>query len=341
MPMSLTMPHAARRLMTLTAMAVAALALFAACSSSDPTPTPPPTSTPSPTPTPEPEPFLDLASDAVWGDFLELLDEEAVSCVSRELGAAAFEALSATLIFGDDLQFEGNFPLACVSLNAAIDLIIAGLGHSAGGISGDTVTCIRQTFGGLDVDDLAALVEGDFNASGVGEVIGATLGLLLCLTDEEAEGITIGGLLGDDSGSGPTLLQTRCILQNIDIDVMIGLFGDSGETPDFNTALDLLDAFSICGLNLDDLLGGAFGDGGDDVDATPEPTISPIVVPDLTTLPPEAQELIGCLQDALGEDVFNQLLAGTYIPTISDLTALGQCDLDLSALSDIGGLLGQ
>jgi len=46
------------------------------------------------------------------------------------------------------------------------------------------------------------------------------------------------------------------------------------------------------------------------------------------------------LQDALGEDVFNQLLAGTYIPTISDLTVLGQCDLDLSALSDIGGLLG-
>ena len=93
------------KLLTLLAFALGLTALVAACGSSDPTatPTPPPTPTPSPTPTPIPDPIIDLSGDSTFADLVALLPEEAVRCISGELGVVAYDALLEQQVFTDGL----------------------------------------------------------------------------------------------------------------------------------------------------------------------------------------------------------------------------------------------
>jgi len=321
-------------------MATVVLALAAACGS-DPTPTSAPTPTPTPSPTPIPDPFLSLSSVAVWADVIALLDSETAGCLRQELGEQAYDALQSNPLYEDNTTLDASFPFECIAQEAVVSLAIAGLSHSAGGLSGTTVECIRQSFAGIDFENLTALAGGEADTSGIAGLAGGVIGLLVCLDDDEAERITLGAVFGVDSDL--SLKDLRCVVQEADVTQLLGVFGSTdGGLPDPSTAFELLAAFSTCGVSLTELLSlfneETTDDSAADADtSTSDGILGPIVLPDLSALTAEQQAAIACLAEAFGEETFAQLLAGTYAPQFADLAKLGTCDIDLAALGELMG----
>jgi hypothetical protein len=327
-----------KRIWLLVAMATVVVALAAACGS-DPTPTSAPTPTPPPSPTPISDPFLSLSSDAVWANVITLLDSGTVGCLRQELGEQAFEALQSNPLYEENSTLGASFPVTCIAQETVVSLAIARLSHSVGGLSGTTLECMRQSFAGIDFENLTPLAGGEADTNGISGLAGAVIGLLVCLDDDEAERITLGAVLGVDSDL--SLKELRCVVQEADVTQLLGVFGSTdGNTPDLSSPLELLAAFSTCGVNLMELLSlfneQAASDSAADADSS-DGIFGPIVLPDPSALTAEQQTAIACLQHAFGEETFAQLLAGTYTPQFADLAKLGTCDIDLAALDELMG----
>ena len=129
-------------------------------------------------------------------------------------------------------------------------------------------------------------------------------------------------------------------------DDLIGLLDGfaAGGQLDLSVSLDLIAAIGECDVDLGGLFGGDGNGGSPTVNGVLVPSLDPVDVPDLSDLSqlsPEAQELIGCLRDAFGEEKFDELVAGTYTPTFADFGVLSQCDIDLTQLAELGSLFGQ
>ena len=325
------------KLAAVVALTVAALAVISACTA-DPTPTPtaPPSPTPTPTPTPTPPASLvfDLAADATVGDLAALLPEATLACVVEALGQTAYDsALTLPLFGGDNPALEAEFPTACISQEIVVDLIIATYVHEAGGLSDPTITCMGKSFEDLDI---AAVFDGDVETA----IISALLGTLLCLTDDEASRISAGALIGEQLEGRPTLQDMRCVLQLVDLsDLMALLSGfETADEPDFETLLPLHGAFGECGIEIfddsTDMGGGTDGSGSSSSDDAPidVPDLSEI---DLSSLPPEAQALVVCLQDAFGEETFAGIIAGTYELSLADFGKLSDCGITLANIGEL------
>ena len=340
-----------QRLAALMLVALALMVGLAACDAATPTPTP--------TPTPVPDPIINLTEDSTFKDFVDLLPAETVSCLVGELGQTAYDQLLSQPIFGDNIDFDGDLPLACFDQDAVISLVIAGLAQAAGGLSDATVTCIRETFAGLEVESLAAIASGDISGGAMSDALGVGIGLLLCLNDDESSRITAGGLFGDLGGasaSAISLADLRCVLQVVDISELVGLMDSfqGGSAPDLTTSLSLLTAVNDCGINITELVGDGTSDGLDgSMDGT-DGTVNDLLdsgildggartgldLSDLSQLPPETQAMVQCLIDGLGEENLKGLLAQTYTPTLSDFALLGTCNVDLTQIGNLESLLG-
>ena len=330
-----------------TAFVLVTLAVLLACAACDtPTPTPPHTPTPSPTPVPV-DPIVNLDENASFKEFIDLLPADTAACLLGELGQGAYSLILSQSVFSDDFDFDGELPLACFDQGAVISLVIARLGQAAGGLSSDTATCIRETFGGLDVSSLAAITSGDLSGGSIDDALGVGIGLLLCLNDDEASRITAGGLFGDIGGASDiSVADVRCVLQVVDISELMGLVSsfDSRAAPDLSTSLSLLNAFNDCGINFADFTGGGASDElGDLIDGGSDSNINligdgtadsgalpPLDLNDLSQLPPELQEPIKCLVGGIGEDSTNGLVAGTYTPTLPDFSTTSACNIGLA-----------
>lgn len=325
------------KLMAIVVLTVAALAVLSACTA-DPTPTPtaPPSPTPTPTPTPPASLVFGLAADATVGDLAALLPEATLACVVEAMGQTAYDsALTLPLFGGDSPALEAEFPTACIGQEIVVDVIIATYVHEAGGLSDPTITCMRESFEDLDT---AAVFDGDVETA----IISALLGTLLCLDDDEASKISAGGLIGEQFEGTPTLQDMRCVLQLVelsDLTALLSGFGTADEL-DFESLLPLLGAFGECGIELvedsTDMGGGLEGSGSSGRDD------APIVVPhlseidlDLSSLPPEAQALVVCLQDAFGEKTFAGIIAGTYELSLADFGKLSDCGITLSNIGEL------
>lgn len=344
------------RLLALAAGVLALLVLIAACESS---PTPTSTPTPTPTPTPAPDPIVNLSASATYADLAALLPQAAVECLVGALGQAAYDSLLTHKVFGDEIDLSGDLPLDCFSEEVVLSVFIATLAQAAGGLSDATVTCIRNTFEGLGVAQLATLASGDLGGGeGLEDVFGIAVGLLLCLSDDEAKRTTAGGLFGDVDGfEDISLADIRCIFESVDLSELMALISsiDGGAAPDLGsglgTGLELLTALNDCGLSMDVLLGAgedAMMDDGAMMDETP-PVVPGLGDIDLATIdlrniegiPPELQAQITCAVDAMGEENLAGLVAGTYTPTLDDFLAISGCNIDLAQLSDMGAIIGQ
>lgn len=275
---------------------------------------------------------------------MELLPADAVQCISSALGADAYAALLEQQVLGDGIQFGPDFPLKCFTTDVFVSVLIAALSESAGGLSDATSVCIRETFGGLDVESFASLTGGGVDSSSLSGALGASIGLLLCLSNDEAGQITAGGLFGDVGGVAElSMADLRCVLEVVDVNALFGLFEtiEGGRVPDLSASLSLLTAINECGVDLSALV-------DDDSDGVTDPVNPRSSVPDLSDfdlsqidqLPAEAQELINCLLEVLGADKVSSIIDGTYVPSFEDFAAIGQCNIDLSQLGDIGSLLG-
>jgi hypothetical protein len=325
------------------AMALTLVLLLIACSSSTPTPTATPT--PPPTPTPMPDPIANIGANSTFGDLAALLPESTTSCLRAEMGAE-YDALLGRSIFDASIAADvDSVPLDCFDEEGLVSMFIAGLSQAANGLSSPTVTCLRDTFEGLDVESLKGLAAGDIESS-ASEAMSVGLGMLLCLTDDEAERITAESVFGESFG-GPnmSLKDIRCVFQNVDITQMIALVesaSSSGTPPDLSQMIAVLDALQTCGVNIEDFMAADDGSSDGSGDGSGDGPVGTIEIPtfdlsQIDQLPPELQAGVRCLIEAVGgEENAQGLLDGTYQPEASQLFAMLNCDVDLSQLQQLG-----
>jgi hypothetical protein len=274
---------------------------------------------------------------------MELLPADAVQCISSELGADAYATLLEQQVLGDGIQFGADVPLKCFTIDVLVSVLIAALSESAGALSDATSVCIHETFSGLDVESFASLTGGTVDPTSLSGALGASIGLLLCLSDDEAEHITAGGLFGDVGAVGElSMADLRCVLEVVDVNALFGLLEtiEGGGVPDLSASLSLLTAINECGVDLSALVDDNNDGVTDPVDPRSSvPDLSDFDLSQIDQLPAEAQKLVNCLVEVLGEDEVTSIIDGTYVPSFEDFAAIGQCNIDLSQLGDIGLLL--
>lgn len=263
------MTHTAPRLRTRLALAAAALfllaALTAACGSDespDPepaatataqptaTPTPDPTPTPTPEPTATPEPAtaasiddLVLTDETTVRELVSALSETEAACMREAIGESAFEAIADIplgLLPGD----AGAFPVQCLEPESAAAISVAFMAQEAGGLSAEARSCLVAL--GRENPAALGLVPPSPDA-GIEELLGAAIGISLCLSDEEAAALSGGG---DELLPPPTVL--RCMEEELGgLDALLAAFaGMAGAAPDPQAALGLLSAAQACGADL-------------------------------------------------------------------------------------------
>ena len=214
-----------------------------------------------------------------------------------------------------------------------MSLAVGAIAAEAGGLSAETEGCIRSAFAGVDISGL--VVTGDVTAEQTAPLMGTAVGLLLCLSDDEAARIDAGRFLGAPGAA--TLQDVRCVMQQLDFTEMIDLFGGIAEGGLENLPLNLLPVMLECGV---DLSGGGSSDDTSGSDATePSPPLTPPAPPDLSDLDPELLAVAECLRETLGEDAFDEIATGQRLPTFAEFSALGACDFDLEQLGELGDLL--
>ena len=321
--LSLTRPLA------LVVLAAVALGVVGACGD-DPTPTP------APTPTPTPSPFMSLPADAVWGDVVGLLAEPEQQCL-RDSAGTSFDAQLATPVFGSVGSYLSDIFVPCLPPETVVDLVVANLSHQAGGLSGDSAACIRGTFSNVDLRAVFEATEGSQGEARA--AFGSVLGTLLCLNDDEASRISVSGLF-DAAEAGLSLQDLRCVVQRVDIAVLLDLFvpaGPDAPPPDLSRTVELLAALQECGVNLEELGGGPPSPPASGLPGVPDAPggTDDSEVVDIEDLPPELQEALACLVNMLGEEKIAALLEGTYTPTSTDMEALSTCELDIPRIFEL------
>lgn len=243
-----------KRLLALMLVGLTFLITIAACETTTPAPTPTPTSTLIPMVILDPIATLD--GEATFADFLNFLPPESIRCITDKVGQFSYEQLLSQPLFSETINFDEELPLECLDQDTILSLVIARLAKAAGGLTDMTSICIRETFIDLDVKSLAEITPGDVSSDILGDALGIGIGMLLCLSDEEAAQITAGGILGETGEAGNfSLADLRCLLEVVDVAQIIGLIEavDSNTTLDLSTSLSVLAALNTCDINLSNL----------------------------------------------------------------------------------------
>ena len=135
------------------------------------------------------------------------------ACLRDALGAERYQSLMAQ---PPRLSASGLPDAAaggCFSRETLLLLTVAGLELEAGGLSERSAACVRNAFSAVEFTD------GNGDTGTQTAAFGAITGLLFCLTDEEAERISVGRILGDDSPAlaEMTLRDARCLVERVDL----------------------------------------------------------------------------------------------------------------------------
>ncbi len=209
------------------------------------TPTPEPTPTPTPEPTPTPAPSTDmmpgLMMDMTGGDLMAMMSAEEIECVQAAVGdegLAAMETMSVFLL-SDSMAMVAD----CFSPALTAMLSIAFLSAQVGGLTDESTACLTDFY--------AEYGATPPDGSDPAEEIVYTFTFLLCLTDEEAEALT---LEGDDA---PAPSELRCLTAQTDqetLTLLLTSFMDlfSGNaSPEVLVAMQEVQAAAeVCGVDL-------------------------------------------------------------------------------------------
>lgn len=268
-----------RSVAAITLMLLLLAAFAAACS--DPTPTPTPTPrptptptptatptpapTPTPTPTPEPPPAGEPTPDAMMpkpgagsvddlvitdsttvGDLIAVLSETEASCLRDAVGAATFDAIENVPLASAPPGAMDSLPFECLAPENAIGISIAMMSAAAGGLSGETRSCIT------------ALAQENPSVLGIGgapedpaELFGTAIQMQLCMTDEEAARFAAGS---GEAMPPPSVM--RCMEEQLgSLDDLLTLF--TGAEPDLSKIGELMAAAQECGLEMTPPGGGS------------------------------------------------------------------------------------
>ncbi len=209
------------RWLVLLAALAAGVMVLAACGESA-TPTPEPTATPAPTPTSEPTPtstptptaaptptpaltsLSDIDETTTGADLIAVLSESEVDCLRTAVGDEGYQAMQG-MTLAQSLTGIDVFPLQCLEPANAIDLSAGMMSLQAGGLSDDSLACVKGVFAEHGMLG-AAMNETD--------AMRLVITMRLCLTDEEAMAMDASG--GGDPFPPPS--QLRCISEQTDLE---------------------------------------------------------------------------------------------------------------------------
>ena len=206
---------------------------LAACGGQRATPTPPPT------PTPTPVPRLDVTGTITIRDLVALIPDRDAECVRlKALGHDYESFLDGELTF-DLSSLPSGTAQECFGNETLVLLLVGQFEAEAGGLSDPSVACIRQTLGAVNLAGA-----GDAAPRDAG--FGAAVGLLLCITDDEAERIEVTSVLGDASPllTGMTLGDLRCVLESSDLQALSAAF--EGFAAGTSPGPEIMNALSAC-----------------------------------------------------------------------------------------------
>ena len=206
---------------------------------------PAPTPTPSPTPTPTPLPAFHITPDSTGGDVFSQLPLGEQQCLRASLSSEHLDALL-EVTSGDGPSFLGAAEevSGCVGDESRLRATLGFLDWQVGGLDPSSVTCLRSVFSSFDTSQLASAGSSE---SPVG--IAAAMGLMLCLTEQEAAKVAIGPSGDGDVAMHLTLADVRCLAQLVDPDLLADLLAaPSLEGP---TDPEMLTALEECGVQMD------------------------------------------------------------------------------------------
>ena len=132
------------------------------------------------------------------------LSDDEVLCIRDFIGLGAFDVvLSIPLsVLPSDI---GELPVECLSEEKAIGLGVAYLSRDAGGLDAETRSCVKN----IVTQTPAVLDVGDPPENPI-EIAAGSFGIQLCLTDEEAASLALGG---EDELPPPSAL--RCLAEQM------------------------------------------------------------------------------------------------------------------------------
>ena len=170
-----------------------------------PTPTEVSTPTAAPTPTPAMMSLSDIDETTTGADLITALSESETDCLRSAVGDAGYQAIQGLTLSESITGFDA-FPLQCLEAANAIDLVAAMMSLQAGGLSDDSLSCMRDVFAEHGVPDATMDITDSMRSF---------INIQLCLTDEEAMALdTFSG--GEDPSPLPS--QLRCVSEQTDLE---------------------------------------------------------------------------------------------------------------------------
>ena len=204
----------------LAALLAGTLAVAACGDSASPTPEPTdapvPTATPGPTPTevstptaaPTPTPAMmslsDIDETTTGADLIAALSESETDCLRSAVGDAGYQAIQGLTLSESITGFDA-FPLQCLEAANAIDLVAGMMSLQAGGLSDDSLSCMKDVFAEHGVPGATMDMTDSMRSF---------ITMQLCLTDEEAMALDTSG--GEDPLPLPS--QLRCVSEQTDLE---------------------------------------------------------------------------------------------------------------------------
>lgn len=181
------------------------------------------TSYPTPTPTPTPLLRINVSNPVTFGDLVTVIPTQDAECLLLKAQAQdSEEFLAQEVPFFDMVILSRSFAQSCFGNEAKLLLLVAGLEQEAGRLSDPSVTCLRRTLGTVNIQGDHRGISAQTNA-----LPGIAVGLLLCLTNEEAERIVVSSVMADvpELPKNLTLEDLRCFLEGSDLQTLSSTLG--------------------------------------------------------------------------------------------------------------------
>ncbi len=214
----------ARQAVVFTAAIIMVAVAIAACDD-DPTPLPAtpesaptittlalPTATaiPSPTliPIPTRQPIsmdeLEITDETTLSHVIAALSDDEVACIQDAAGASVFTVVLNVPLSALPSELSEP-PPECLSEENAIGLGVAYLSRDAGGLDAETRNCVTNV-----VTQVPAVLDVGGRPENPMEIAAGSFGIQLCLTDEQAASLALGG---EDELPPPSVL--RCLAEQM------------------------------------------------------------------------------------------------------------------------------
>jgi len=193
-----------KKRLALMSVAFVASLIAAACRVEEATPVPTPTPTPTPVPSPTAAPIL-LGPEASIREFFKAIPEEERQCVEQSIDPTRLEEV---LEGAEPTDEENRITLECLSENTSVDIFLGFFAQTAGGLSDETLDCMREKLAEVDVRSLLLDEEEEVDNE-------FFLSLFLCLNEEEIARFEAAGGFGEEEEGEPTPAQVACLIELI------------------------------------------------------------------------------------------------------------------------------